>query len=218
MTEVELRSGEAIEPLDDVHSVIQSADGYRFGSDAVALAKFACGYIADGARVFDLCSGCGVVGLIVGIEKRACIAGAELDAELCDMSNRSAAMNGLDAVFSNADVRIGGGVFERGAFDAVVCNPPFYKAESKPRRVAPTANSELTVTFRDVVMRAAELLKDGGVFCFVHTAARLDELLAECNAHRLAPKNIVVNPNGKTFLCRAVKGGRQGLAVEVKEF
>jgi len=74
----------------------RSADGYRFGSDAVALAKFACGYMADGARVFDLCSGCGVVGLIVGIEKRACIAGAELDAELCDMSNRSAAMNGLD--------------------------------------------------------------------------------------------------------------------------
>lgn len=218
MTDAELKSGEAIEPLDDAHSIIQSADGYRFGSDAVALAKFACGYISDGARVFDLCSGCGIVGMLVAIERGARVVGAEIDEELCDMSNRSAAMNGLDAVFHNVDVRESNAVFERGAFDAAVCNPPFFKAGSKPRKIAPNANSELTVTFRDIAKTAGMLLKPGGSFFFVHTTTRLDELFATCGECGFALKNVTVNANGKTFLCRATKGGRLGLAVDVKEF
>lgn len=218
MTDVELKSGEAIEPLDGAHSIIQSADGYRFGSDAVALAKFACENIADGARVFDLCSGCGIVGLLAAIEKGAHVVGAELDEKLCDMSNRSAVMNGLDAVFHNVDVRENHPVFERGAFDAVLCNPPFFKAESKPRKIAPGANSELTVTFRDIARTADTLLKQGGAFFFVHTTSRFDELFATCGEFGLALKKVIVNQNGKTFLCRATKGGRRGLAVEVKEF
>lgn len=215
-------AGEAAEPLDDDRYIIQRKDCYRFGSDAVALAKFASGYVGRGRRVFDLCSGCGIVGILIAIETGASIVGAELDETLCDMSVRSAAMNGLaDVAFFNADVRDGesapfsGG---REKFDAVVCNPPFYKAGSVPRAVYPQAASELTVTFDDVAARAGELLKAGGAFFAVHTATRLDEVLCACRVNGLAPKNLTVNENGKTFLLRAVKGGKAGMVVSVRKF
>ena len=217
-----IAAGEVAEPLDDTHAILQRKDCYRFGSDAVALAKFAGEYVRREQRVFDLCSGCGVVGILMAIEYGVSVVGAELDHTLCDMSVRSAAMNGLEnAAFYNADIRDGGSepfASGRGMFDAVTCNPPFYKTGSVPRLVYPQAASELTVTFDDVAARAAELLKVGGAFCLVHTSSRLDEVLCTCREHGLAPKNLKINENGKTFLLRAVKGGRAGMVVSVGKF
>ena len=133
MRDVPLKAGEKIEPLDDGYGIIQSAELYRFGTDAVALAKFAAARIARENRVLDLCSGCGVVGILIAVATGARVDGAELDGALCDMSVRSCALNGLDGVrFYNADVRdltladVGG-----VGYDAVVCNPPFYKRDRK---------------------------------------------------------------------------------------
>ena len=215
-------SGEAAEPLDDNHAIIQRRDCYRFGSDAVALAHFAAKYVRRDERVFDLCSGCGIVGIQIAIETGASVVGAELDKTLCDMSVRSAVMNGLTAVeFFNADVRDGESepfASGRGKFDAVVCNPPFYKAGSIPRAVYPQAASELTVTFGDVADRAGLLLKQGGEFFVVHTSSRLDEVLSACRERGLMPKNMTINESGKTFLVRAVNGGKAGMTVVVMKF
>ena len=217
-----IKAGEIAEPLDDNHAILQRKDCYRFGSDAVALAKFASEFVRREQRVFDLCSGCGIVGILIAIETGACVDGAELDRTLLDMSVRSAAMNGLDGVkFFNADVSSGISepfVSGRGMYDVAVCNPPFYKVGSVPRTVYPQAASELTVTFDDVAARAQELLKSGGTFCLVHTSSRLDEVLCTCREHGLAPKNLIVNENGKTFLLRAVKGGKAGMTVAVRKF
>lgn len=219
MTEnIVLKPNEKIESLDEKHAIIQSADGYRFGSDAVALSKLASAHIKSTDRVFDLCSGCGIIGILVAIATGCSVDGAELDSELWDMSVRSCALNGLDNVnFFNLDIR----ELDRlsaSAYNAVVCNPPYYKAQAKARKVAPTANSELTVTFTDVVKAAKRLLKVSGSLYLVHTASRLDEILSVCRNERLTPKELYINPNGKTFMLRAVLGGNDGLNVSVKEF
>lgn len=210
-------SGEAVEPLDEKHVIIQPVDGYRFGADAVSLAKFASGFIKRTDSVFDLCSGCGVVGILVAIATGARVCGAELDGALADMSNRSAAVDGLDAKFFNADIRdLNSDMFSCGrAYDAVLCNPPFFKAHSRARKIAPTANSELTVTFEQVVAAAKKLLKPLGTFCLVYTAARLDEAVCVCRENGLTPKELIINGNGKTFLMRCVLGGKDGLTVRV---
>jgi len=212
-----LNGNEAAEPLDAEHVIIQPVNGYRFGADAVALAHFAAAGIKRGERVFDLCSGCGIVGMLVAIETGACVVGAEIDAALCDMSVRAARANGLEAQFFNADIRdLDNGIFVRGGSDAVTCNPPFFKADSKARAVAPSANSEITVVLDDVVRAASRLLRDGGAFYAVYTASRLDEMLCACAKYSLMPKTLEINGNGKTFLLRAVKGGRQGMSVSIR--
>lgn len=219
MRDVILKSGERSEPLDGENYIIQSENGYRFGSDAVKLASFASARIGKTDRVYDLCSGCGVVGILLNIATGCSVRGAELDERLFDMSVRSCAYNGQSEVrFVNADVRDLTGIEPSAAFDAVVCNPPFYKADAKKRKTAPQANSELTVTFADVVRAAKHLLKAGGAFYIVHTLSRLDEVLRTCGDAALTPKNLVVNTNGKTFLLRCVRGGKLGLTVKTEKW
>lgn len=222
MNNFDVRKNEMLESLGDGYYIIQPLGGYRFGSDAIALKNFAGEYIKRGERVFDLCSGCGIVGIELAIERGASVFGAELDNDLCTMSNRSAAGNGLEnATFYNADIRNADaltGIVGKKSFDAVVCNPPFFKPDSRPASVAPTANCELTVGFGHVVDAAKELLKVGGGFYIVHTASRLDEIVCSSRARGLTPKNLIVNGNGKTFLLRCVVGGKDGLTVSVEKF
>ena len=215
---VTLRPGEKAEPLGDGYYIIQSETGYRFGTDAVALAKFATRYTNADSRVYDLCSGSGVIGIMLATATGCTVDGAELDKELWDMSVRSCVLNGSHNItFYNADVRDING-FKPSNYDVVVCNPPFFKADSRPSVVAPQANSETTVTAQDIVTAAKRLLKVGGSFCVIHTASRLDEILCLCRENGLIPKELTVNANGKTFLLRAVRGGRPGMKVDVKEF
>ncbi len=227
MKDICLNDGEVVEPLDDDNIIIQPKDGYRFGGDSVALANFvaksntACG---KNPRIFELCSGCGIIGILLAIANRKSkIFGAEIDATMAEMSMRSAAANGLSAEFYNADIRkYRDGeykhIFERGAFDIVVCNPPYYKPNMPQGDVSPNATSEITVNFNDVAKAAAWLLRDNGAFYFVHWSYRLDEIFETLNAERINPKELIVNRNGKTFMVKAVKNSRRGLSVNVEGF
>lgn len=211
---VPLYADEKAEPLDDKHYIIQSEKGYRFGTDAVKLAQFAAKRVKREDKVFDLCSGCGIIGISIAVERGCIVDGVELERSLWDMSVRSCALNRLDGVrFVNADARDISTLFPPAAYDCVVCNPPFYKRNSIPGSIAPNADSEITVTFAEVVGAAKHLLRVGGDFCIVHTSSRLDEVLSECRNCGLAPKQLALNPNGKTFLLRAVRGGKSGMTV-----
>ncbi len=215
------RDGEVIEPLGDGKYIIQPTDGYRFGSDSVALAKFASRFVERGATVVDICSGCGIVGILVALERQTRVLGAEIDARMVDMANRSADLNGIDAKFIRADVADIESLtdaFGKRKADAAVCNPPYYKANGKPSKIAPNANSELTVDFEAAVAAAAALLKDKGELFVVFPTARLDEALSVLRAHALIPKDLIINANKKTFLVRCVSGGRDGLNVGIEEF
>ena len=218
MTVIELKPDEKAEPLDGAHYIIQNETLYRFGSDAVALAKFAAEHISRTDRVFDLCSGCGIIGILIAIDRGCDVRGAEINETLWDMSARSCAMNKLNNVgFYNADIKNIKDAAKGNAFDAVVCNPPFYKAGSLPRKIAAGANSEMTVEFRDAAKAAKYLLKQNGDFFVVHTATRMDEVLSTCREYGLMPKELIINENCKTFMLRARKGGRSGLEVCIKD-
>ncbi len=205
---------EKAEPLGDGYYIIQSKSCYRFGADAVALAHFASEKIGCGDKVFELCSGCGIIGIMLAIERGCAVIGAEIDEKLCDMSVRSCELNGLDRVeFINADIRELNSLCRDG-YDLVVCNPPYFKAGSKAGAF-PQADMESTVTAADVVDAAGRLLKQHGTLYLVHTSSRLDEILCLCRDGGLMPKELVINGNGKTFMLRAVRGGKPGMTVRV---
>ncbi len=72
--------------------IIQSDLEYRFTSDAVALANFV--HVSNFGRVVDLCSGSGVVGILVNAKNRVKdVTLVEIQQTLADMSLRSCQYN-----------------------------------------------------------------------------------------------------------------------------
>ena len=116
------------ERLDDLQFnnlfIIQSDDEYSFTSDAVELANFV--HVSNYGRVVDLCSGSGVIGILVnGKNKVKDVTLVEIQENLADMSRRSIEYNKLENFkvinkpLQNIHKEIG------TTFDVVVCNPPY---------------------------------------------------------------------------------------------
>ena len=95
MNEV-LAPNEKIEDLlCDGLKIIVRTDGFHYGSDSIMLANFV--KASSGANIVELCSGTGVISILLSAKTRAAhIIGVEIDESLVSLANRSAAMNGIE--------------------------------------------------------------------------------------------------------------------------
>lgn len=210
-----VRDDERLEALDigDAH-IIQNPNFYTFSSDAVLLANFV--KAKKGAVVFDLCSGSGIVGLIIALKqnvKRVHL----IEAQPCmaDMSERSVVINNLqDKVFVKCCLIQDYAMhFSRCCADVVVCNPPYFKQGHKKQNenaVKSIARHEVLLNLEDVVRVASELLNSKGEFYLVHQTFRLQEIFSLCTKYNLAVKSVqMVQPKPSApahlVLIRAVK-------------
>ena len=121
------------ERIDDLQRgglrVIQRADAFRFGTDAVLLADFAQPRPHD--RVCDLGTGTGVIPLLMYARQNSITADAvEIQPDMADMAARSVQLNGLeDAICVHAgDLRQIRTLLPHAKYDLVTCNPPYGKA------------------------------------------------------------------------------------------
>ena len=185
----------------DHGTLVHTAPGAAFGSDALLLARFARPRTRD--RALDLCSGCGVVALVWHDEgcRGPCTA-LEIEPSASALCARSVRSNdGADHITPLcADLR----TFcrsgpEQAQYDFAACNPPYFtggNASPDPRRAA--ARHDGLCTLDDVAACAARALRDGG---------GLEPKRAALVKHR---------PGGAPwlFLVEAQKGRRPGLRWE----
>ena len=87
------------ERIDDLqckgYKIIQKPKGFCFGMDSVLLSNFA--NVKKGQKVLDLCTGSGVVPLLLaGHTDAEKIHGLEIQEEYADMANRSICLNQLE--------------------------------------------------------------------------------------------------------------------------
>ncbi|KAA2301686.1 methyltransferase, partial [Clostridioides difficile] len=86
------------ERIDDLLShdlrIIQSDEVFSFSMDAVLLARFAS--VPKRGRVLDLCTGNGVVPILLTTRTQASLEGNEIQPRLADMACRSVQLNALD--------------------------------------------------------------------------------------------------------------------------
>lgn len=216
--QVELKPSEKIEDLQcDGLQLIQSANEYRFTTDAVLLANF-CKEM-QGKSCVELGAGSGVISLLLAKKKRpAHIVAVEIQPQLADMMSRSVALNGLqDTVEVVCDDLKNAHLHVRDA-DVVVCNPPYRRIGSGEMQLQPNlaiCRHEIKCTLRDVVASAAKVLNNRGSFYLVHQSDRLAEIVTECSLCNIAVKEILpVCPKPNTqpnlVLIRGVKAGSQG--------
>ena len=204
------------ERIDDLQRgglrVIQRADAFRFGTDAVLLADFAAPRRHD--RVCDLGTGSGA--LLLLLARRA--------PDLAHMAARSMAMKGLNEKIRvlPGDLRSIRTLLPHARYDLVTCNPPYGKAGGtllNPDASKRLARHEESCAIEDVACAAAWLLQNGGRLCCVFPAARMIELSDAMRKYRMAPKRIRmvhsrVEKAAHLCLMEGMLDARPGLIIE----
>ena len=215
------------ERIDDLQRgglrVIQRADAFRFGTDAVLLADFAAPRRHD--RVCDLGTGTGIIPLLLYARENTISADAvEIQPDMADMAARSMAMNGLNEKIRvlPGDLRSIRTLLPHARYDLVTCNPPYGKAGGtllNPDASKRLARHEESCAIEDVACAAAWLLQTGGRLCCVFPAARMIELSDAMRKYRMAPKRIRmvhsrVEKAAHLCLMEGMLDARPGLIIE----
>ncbi|MBS4201460.1 tRNA1(Val) (adenine(37)-N6)-methyltransferase [Bacillus sp. FJAT-49732] len=203
--------------------IIQSPSVFAFSLDAVLLARFTYLPIQKG-NIIDLCSGNGVIPLLLSPRTKAKIIGVEIQERLYDMAIRSISYNKLDDRIEmiHGDIKDMPKQLGHDQYDVVTCNPPYFLSPSpdviNSNEHLAIARHEILCTLEDAVKTSSQLLRQGGKAAFVHRPERLMDILTLMREYRLEPKRLrfVFPKAGKeanTILVEGIKDGNAGLKV-----
>lgn len=192
---------------------------FPLSTDSIALADFV--RLPKKARVLDLGSGCGTIGIMLCARDPGCtVTGIELDETAHAMAQKNRSDNRLQDRFQSicGDFTQIAGLIPPGSFEICVSNPPYFTAGFLSQSV-PLARHEAACSLEALMHSAALALKFGGDFYLVHKPERLAELFAAACAKKLEPKRLCLlrhKENGPVTLvlvqCR--KGAKPGLLWE----
>lgn len=217
MMNVEITDSERIDYLiANKLKIIQSQEVFSFSMDAVLLAKFTYLPIKKG-RVMDLCTGNGVIPLLLSTRTQALIEGLEIQERLFHMATRSVKMNELEAKIKihHMDLKEAPKQIGHGKFDVVTCNPPYMSAQSgehHQNQHYAVARHELMCCLEDVIRVASHLVKQGGRVSLVHRPNRLIDIITLMRTYRIEPKRMrFVHPKaGKDANMLLIEGMKDG--------
>ena len=192
---------------------------FPLSTDSMALACFV--RLPKQARVLDLGSGCGTIGVLLCAKDSSCtVTGVELD----EAAHEAALKNSRDNQLQDRLTSICGNIShipeltDNGSFDVCVSNPPYFTAGFLSR-ATPLARHEQACSLEDLVSSAAWALKFGGDFYLVHKPERLAEIFTAASQYKLEPKRLCLvrhKEDGPVSLvliqCR--KGAKPGLLWE----
>ncbi len=192
---------------------------FPLSTDSMALASFV--KLPKQARVLDLGSGCGTLGILLCAKDSGCtVAGIELD----ETAHQAALVNSRENQLQDRLSSICGDftdiakLVSIGSFDVCVSNPPYFTAGFLSKST-PLARHEQTSSLEDLIRNAAWALKYGGDFYLVHKPERLAEIFTAACKFKLEPKRLCLlrhKEDGPVSLvlihCR--KGAKPGLLWE----
>ncbi|GJM74243.1 methyltransferase [Paenibacillus macerans] len=201
--------------------IIQSDEVFSFSMDAVLLARFAA--VPKYGKVLDLCSGNGVIPLLLSTRTKAAIEGIEIQPRVADMARRSVEMNGLtERIFiREGDLRELVKITGHGVYDAVTVNPPYMPltgGDLKLNKHQAIARHEIHCSLEDVAVAAMRLVRPGGKVSMVHKPQRLAEIITVLRQHRMEPKLVrFVHPRAgaeaNMVLIEALRDGKPDVRI-----
>lgn len=208
---------QAGERLDDLltHNlkIIQSPEVFSFSLDAVLLARFAG--VPPRGRLLDLCTGNGVIPLLLTTRTDASIDGIEIQPRLAHMAQRSVELNGLSEKINIVEADLREWNKEGNLYDAITVNPPYLPLQSgdyKENHHQAMARHEIGCKLEDVIAACARSVRAGGRVSMVHRPSRLVDIIDLMRRYRLEPKRIrFVHPReGAEANMVLIEGTRDG--------
>lgn len=204
-------------------SIIQNEDVFSFSTDALLLAHFTQLRAKD--KIMDLCSGNGVIPLLLSHRTATAIEAVEIQEVLVDMAVRTIRYNDLVSQIKmhHMDLKDVGNTFLPSQFDVVTCNPPYFRENQSYQHLKEAhriARHEVLCTFMDCVRAANHLLKQGGKMVIVQRADRLADVIVDMRMGGIEPKRLIPIYSKKskaqaiTVIVEGIKGGKPGLKIQ----
>ena len=192
---------------------------FPLSTDSIALSNFV--KLPKNAKVLDLGSGCGTLGMLLCAKDSSCtVTGVELmenahETALCNAS-RNEISHRLTSIC--AKLQTIPDFLKQGSFSVCVSNPPYFTGGFQSA-TCPQARHTDTCSLSELFQAASWALKFGGDFFLVHKPDFLAEICHQAIVHHLQPKRLQLlrhKENGPVSLillqCR--KGGKPGLTWE----
>lgn len=222
---VNLKDDERLDYLisDGKTQIIQSPTIFSYSLDAVLLANFTYVPINKGSML-DLCTGNGVIPLLLAKRTKGSITGLEIQKRLANMADRSVILNGLEEKITiiEGDLKERHEGLKQSYYDVVTCNPPYFatpnKTEHNQNEYLTIARHEVCCTLEDVVKACKLYVKPGGKVSLVHRPERLVDMLTLFRKYKIEPKRIQyvypkVDKSANTILLEGIRDGKSGLKV-----
>ena len=192
---------------------------FPLSTDSILLSDFV--RLPRNARVLDLGSGCGTLGLLLCARDDTChITGLELSDSDHRGAEENIQRNGLGSRMISicADLRAIPEDLQSGSFDICISNPPYFTGGALSRST-PLARQDDHCSVENLFSAAEKMLKFGGDFALVHKPERLAELCACAARHKLEPKRLRLIRHRQDapvslILLSCRKGGKPGLSWE----
>ena len=192
---------------------------FPLSTDSMALAHFA--RLPKNARVLDLGSGCGTLGLLLCASDPHCrITGLELDPLAHQAALENIRRNHLSDRMESicADLRLLSGKLPPGSFSVCISNPPYFSG-GPASEALPDARKENRCSLSDLMTAASRVLKYGGDFFLVHRPERMGEIISLAASHKLEAKRLLLLRHREAgpitlVLLQLRKGAKPGLKLE----
>ncbi len=199
---------------------LELAEGeFPLSTDSIALADFA--KLPKNAKVLDLGSGCGTLGLLLCAKYDNCtVTGVELSHKAHEAALHNAEQNRISHRYTSicADLKTIPDFLPAGSFQTCISNPPYFTGGLQSQTY-PLARHDSACSLRDLFRSASWALRYGGDFFLVQKPEFLAEICATAASFHLEPKRLRLlrhRENGAVSLillqCR--KGGKPGLIWE----
>lgn len=219
MSDVTIKSYERIDDLQlNGMKLIQNPDWFCFGFDAVLLADYASKNIKKGSKVLDLCSGNGIIPILLSQKSLADkIIGLEIQKPVAEMASRSIKLNNIEekASIICGDLKNSVELFGKSSFQYITCNPPYKEAGgglTNQRDSTTLARHEILCSLEDIIRVSSNILEPMGKLCMIHRPERLVDIIYLMKENHLEPKRLrFVHPYpDKTATMILIEGVRQG--------
>lgn len=188
---------------------------FKITTDSVLLADFAGGDIF--ASCMDMGCGGGLISVLMHEEcPDAVFHAVDIRKEAVLRCSENFEANHIRGGVLQADVREHRSLGKPGAYELVVCNPPYHysgKSSPDPDRAAARGGTLSPAQFSGA---ASYLLKKGGRFCLVHKPMYLTDIFAAMRLADIEPKQLrfvchKADSAPSLVLIAGYRGGKPGL-------
>lgn len=218
-----------LEKISETLKVYQQKGVFSYGTDAVLLSAYAASFMKFSTErtLFDLCSGTGIIGLMLLDYFREngnlSVSAVEINRDAARLSEMSADESNLSGKYKvyNMDLKNIRESFNGDIADFITVNPPYMTAscgslcEDDYKTIA---RHEILCNLEDIFKAAFHILKTGGNMFVVYRPDRLSTLFSAAKAAKLEIKNMTYvhskeDSESKLVLCKLQKGSKEGMKI-----